>query len=215
MKIAYCISGHVREFQNELSQPSVYFSELKSDFFLSTWTKSGIDCSFWKGEREECDLIDSDILNANYNPKFFDIEDRSKYNYLSSFDIILPNSPHSVNALNTLLMFKKIKQCISYTNTSYDVVVRSRFDLNSINIDLRKEIQTGKIYGKRSPINGFPSDIFFYGDYETMSRCVPDESFYTEELIKDVGDVSFCDSFIIISHFMIWEKLFSMHRRIF
>lgn len=185
MKIAYCISGHVREFQNKLSQPSVYFSELKSDLFLSTWTRSGIDCSFWKGDLEDGVLIDSDILNVNYNPKFFDIEDISKYNYLSSFDRVLPNSPHSVNMMNTLLMFKKIKQCISYTNIFYDVVFRSRFDLNYISIDMNKEIQTGKIYGKRSPINGFPSDIFFYGDYETMIRCVPDESFYTEDLITD------------------------------
>ena len=33
-------------------------------------------------------------------------------------------------------------------------------------------------------MNGFTSDIFFYGDRETMIKSIPDESFYTEETIN-------------------------------
>lgn len=184
MRIAYCVSGHVRQFRNSLSDPNKLFKDNNIDFFLSTWDRSGADCVFWNGDKEQGDIVHEDQIKSLYSPIAMDIENRSNYEYLSCYDRPLINSPHNVNTLNTLLMFKKIKKSISYVDSSYNVVVRGRFDLLSLTINLDKNIDKNTIYGKTSPINGYPSDVFFYGDHETMIKCVPEEDFYTDEVLS-------------------------------
>jgi hypothetical protein len=186
MKIAYCLSGHTRGFDSTLSEANIKIKKYNIfNFYISTWKNSGLNKVFWKGEQEGSDQIDTESMVHQYNPIIWDAESRENYKNFNFHNVIFNNSPHQVNVLNTLLMFKKIKKCISYVSGDYDIVVRSRFDLQDIDFDFTKiKCDPGKIYGKLSSINGMPSDIFFYGDRLTMTGCVPDENFYTKEIIE-------------------------------
>jgi hypothetical protein len=84
-------------------------------------------------------------------------------------------------------MFKKIKKSIDYavnSNKDYDLVFRSRFDINWLNLPEEISCEKNTLYGRVTPSNNLFSDVFFYGDKDVMSRCVPDESFYTEERLS-------------------------------
>lgn len=183
MKIAYCISGHVREFYQEVSVPTKEVIAAGADLFVSTWNRSGYRRSFWQGDKEDDTIVDKTVIEQLYNPVTIDVEDRDSYNYLNHYDKKLGVGSQYVNTLNTLLMFKKIKKCIDYVTEDYNIVIRSRFDLHQLRFNLGHTCEPGVIYGKLSPINGMPSDIFFYGDYVTMKKCVPDETFYTDDVV--------------------------------
>jgi hypothetical protein len=65
-------------------------------------------------------------------------------------------------------------------------VFRSRFDINWLNLPDNLSCEKDTLYGRVTPSNNLFSDVFFYGDKDVMSRCVPDENFYTEERLSRV-----------------------------
>jgi hypothetical protein len=183
MKIAYCLAGHTREFDKIISTPNQKFREMNDiDFYISTWIMSGENVTFWAGEKENDRPVDVESLFNLYKPLNFDMEGRQSYPELEKFDRKFTDTP--VNAMNTLLMFKKINNSLGYPDQTYDVLVRSRFDIMDLVVNF-KTCEKNTIYGKLSPINGLPSDIFFYGDHDTMKKAVPNEDFYTDEILNN------------------------------
>lgn len=181
--IAYCLSGHTRGYESNPTNPSLDFINKEGiDLFISTWEFLGNGHLFWKGGVEQELPIDKKLLIQNYSPKILEVEKRSDYSDLFHFDVQFP-SHQIVNVLNTLLMFKKIRRSFDMTNESHKVLIRSRFDLTHLDLEIQS-IEPGIIYGRSSSMNGFTSDIFFYGDRETMKTSIPDETFYTEEVIN-------------------------------
>jgi hypothetical protein len=81
------------------------------------------------------------------------------------------------------------------TSEKHSILVRGRFDLTGLQMN-RLEVQPGKIYGRYSFMNGYTSEIFFYGDRETMLNSIPDENFYTQGVI----DVSYNAEHIFQQH---------------
>lgn len=182
MKIAYCLAGHTREFDKIISGPNDCMRNKEGvDFYISTWIKTGQDTTFWSGEKIGENVVNIESMFNNYKPLQWDMEGEHSYPDLFKFDHNFKDTP--VNVLNTLLMFRKIGNVLEYPDATYDVVVRSRFDITFLDVNF-KECEENTIYGKLSPINGLPSDIFFYGRQDVMSRAVPNEEFYTEEIIN-------------------------------
>jgi len=183
MKIAYCLAGHTREYDKIISSPNQKFRETNDvDFYISTWIMSGENVTFWAGEKENDRAVDVESMFNLYRPLNFDMEGRQSYPELEKFDRKFTDTP--VNAMNTLLMFKKINNSLGYPDQTYDILVRSRFDILDLIVDF-KTCEENTIYGKLSPINGLPSDIFFYGDHDTMKKAVPNEDFYTDEILNN------------------------------
>jgi hypothetical protein len=184
---ATCIAGHSREYDNKISDANQILKNMQSDFYISTWEKTGSKKVFWSGDNDdETDNVDINSLINIYNPLNIDIENQNKYIKYNHFDLTL-KTQHNVNVLNTILMFKKIKKSILYvidSSKKYDVVFRSRFDLQDLVLPKIIEIQDNIIYSKQSPTNGFISDCFFYGTPDTMLKAIPDETFYTEDIIE-------------------------------
>jgi len=184
---AACFAGHTRAYDKVMSPATKQLEDLSCRFYISTWTSSGNNTTFWSGSKDDDGYgINQEGLMTLYHPSVLDIEKRSDYDYLNHFDFAMPTA-HNVNALNTLLMFKKIKRSInlaveSYTN--YDVLFRTRFDLQELSLPEKIYCEENTLYGKLSPTNGFFSDVFFYGKPEVMVQCVPDENFYTESIIN-------------------------------
>ena len=183
MKIAYCLAGHTREFDKIISTPNQKFREMDDvDFYISTWIMSGENVTFWSGEPENDRPVDVESMFNLYRPLNFDMEGRQSYPELEKFDKKFTNS--IVNVMNTLLMFKKISNSLEYPDQTYDVLIRSRFDITDLTIDF-KTCEENTIYGRLSPINGLPSDVFFYGNHDTMKKAIPNEDFYTDHIIDN------------------------------
>jgi hypothetical protein len=183
MKIAYCLAGHTREFDKTISEPNSCMRNKEGvDFYISTWIKTGQGTTFWSGEKMNENVVNVESMFNNYRPLQWDMEGEHSYPDLVKFDVNFKDTP--VNVLNTLLMFKKIESVLEYPDDTYDIVIRSRFDMTFLNVDFR-ELEENTIYGKLSPINGLPSDIFFYGKQDVMKRSVPNENFYTDEIINN------------------------------
>lgn len=189
MKYAVCIAGHTRGFDADMSLASSSLESLGVDFYISTWVNNGEQTMFWAGDKDKDHYnIKLDNLMALYRPIVIDVEKRSDYDIFNHLDFILPSS-YNVNTLNTLLMFKKMKKSIDYavrSNKNYDLVFRSRFDINWLNLPHNLSYEKDTLYGRVTPSNNLFSDVFFYGDKDVMSRCVPDENFYTEERLSRV-----------------------------
>jgi hypothetical protein len=182
--IAYCLAGHTRGFDVTPSYPNKLHLEFSPfDVFISTWENQGSDLTFWQGGIEMYSPVNVDTMIKVYSPVDIKVEKREDYINFENLNIKFDRSP--VNVLNTLLMFKKIKQSIEMVDESYNTVIRSRFDIEFMTLPENIECEEGVIYGRRSPINGLPSDVLFFGTRSTMKKCVPDENFYTENIIKN------------------------------
>jgi hypothetical protein len=189
MKHAVCIAGHTRGFDADMSLASTSLQSLGVDFYISTWVNNGEQTMFWAGDKDKDHYnIKLDNLMALYHPIVIDVEKRSDYDIFNHLDFVLPSS-FNVNTLNTLLMFKKMKKSIDHavnSNKEYDLIFRSRFDIHSLTLPDEIKCDDNTLYGRITPSNGLFSDVFFYGDKDVMSRCVPDENFYTEERLSRV-----------------------------
>jgi len=138
MNIAICISGHARDYKKfsksffeKIIEPN---SHHNIDIFISTWDRVNNSSSFASVRRR---YEDDSSLNINeikeiYKPKLMIVEEETsfifeKYN----------NTNHSNNPKNVISQFYKINQVsnllrtyIESTNTKYDLVFKTRFDVN-------------------------------------------------------------------------------------
>ena len=137
MKHAVCIAGHTRGFDADMSLASSSLQSLGVDFYISTWVNNCDQTMFWAGDKDKDHYnIKLDNLMALYRPIVIDVEKRSDYDIFNHLDFVLPSS-FNVNTLNTLLMFKKMKKSIDHavnSNKEYDLIFRSRFDINSLTL---------------------------------------------------------------------------------
>ena len=137
MKIAICISGHVRNFEKYSKE---FFEKVidanthhEIDIFISTWDKNNSISSFAslrRGYKDDNDLDVLKMLNI-YKPKMYIVE-RNNDNIFANFDRI----GHSNNPRYVVPQFYKVNQVgnllkyyIQSTGTNYDLVMKTRFDL--------------------------------------------------------------------------------------
>jgi hypothetical protein len=184
---AACFAGHTRNYDKIISGANKVLENVCPKNYISTWTSSGSNTTFWSGSKDNDGYgISRESIMTLYHPVVLDVEKRSDYDYLNHYDFPMPTA-HGVNVLNTLLMFKKIKKSIKLavdSNINYNVIFRTRFDLQALKLPEIIECEDNTLYGKISPTNGFFSDVFFYGKPDVMARCIPDENFYTESIIN-------------------------------
>lgn len=181
MKIALCLHGLFNSAQDKTSLGHDGYLYIKkhildkydTDVFIHTW---------------ECDK--ADLINHLYNPvaavyqpqiDFSDIIEAGQVNTLTGF----PRSPQSV-----LSHIYSVTECLRLpfkTSTTYDVIIKSRFDLGRINrntsgpglpnpypvqcINLQPNVEPTKIY--MANWNHFymgPADMWFYGSPHVMVK---------------------------------------------
>jgi hypothetical protein len=164
MKVAVCISGHLRTFnrcidniRENIIKPLK--DNFETDIFLSTWN-----------DFEEVEYLDKEI--KVYFEDFFRFNSGSK-NYLK-----YPNLCCVTTCDNAKSMWYKCKQVFDMTDDSHDVIIRIRPDIiyeREIDINLIREcISTNKIYmsnfhGKYIEVTKGMMDHFSFGCREVMS----------------------------------------------
>lgn len=165
MKIAICISGHLRTFDRCLSNiRENIFEPIRNNFevdiYLSTW--KDVDSDNYKN-------IDNIIFESEEQITF----STGSKNYLKYPTLCCPTTPD-----NATSMWYKCKRVFNMTNDSHDVILRIRPDIiyeNKINIDnLIKSFDDGKIYMAESPgrymeVTLGMLDPFVFGNRKVMS----------------------------------------------
>lgn len=152
-RVAVCISGLVRDFENSsknlienlLNQNTNY----KFDFFLDTWNVKNSKNSqmYLRGDidNRSCynnfDYIDVNKLISIYNPISLTVDNINNHNFDFANQFVgMGNNPIAVFS-----QFFKMKKCaesllyyINNNSVTYDMIIRTRFDLkmNKINLHL-------------------------------------------------------------------------------
>jgi hypothetical protein len=180
MKIALCLSGHLRNF--ERTYPALYFYFLKDhdvDIFIHTWDKLGFSCAF------KTDMVLNDTeskiseVNRLYKPKKMIVESSSFVNELiqqgNEYAPHLRNVPKHVGHMAG--MFYKIYACNEIrkryqleTGVKYDWVIRCRPDLLfQNNVTIPQDKKPGKIWMPRALSNpDWYNDQFAAGSPDDM-----------------------------------------------
>ena len=183
MRIALCLHGLFDSLTDSTSKGSNGFDYIKRnildvadvDVFVHTW----------KANEQVKDVIHnlySPRISVFEEPKSFDeIIIPRELNFLRG----CPRPPHSV--LSHLYSVSEVMKLPYITNESYDVIIKSRFDLGQINrrtsgpgmqnpypvqcINLLNEIESDKLYmANWQHFNMGPADMWFYGDSNVMGE---------------------------------------------
>jgi len=180
MKIALCLSGHLRKF--EQTYPTLFFYLLKNydvDIFIHTWDKLGFSCAF----KTDSTLNDTEPkipeVNRLYHPKKMMIESTDFVEELKiqgdQYAPHLRNEPKHVGHMAS--MFYKIYAANELrrlhqveTGTKYDWVIRCRPDLLfHNNVTLPPEHKPGKIWMPKALSSpDWYNDQFAIGSPEDM-----------------------------------------------
>jgi hypothetical protein len=176
MRIALCLSGHFRSFEQALpTLKRAIIIPYNPDIFIFTWNTVGFDGV--RGDRREIrQHINPRRLDQLYNPKKQVIEP------LKQFDTIKYNKrlgsglrkPSNVNGMYYSI-FRANQLKIEYENENnfvYDVVIRGRADLNFDNILPLFELERCKIsqciyFPKFGDYGGY-NDQFCFGSSNSM-----------------------------------------------
>ena len=164
MKVAICISGHLRTFNKCIDNiRENIFNPLRNNFetdiFLSTWN-----------DIKEIEYLDKDI--KVHFEDFFAFNSESK-NYLK-----YPKLCCNTTCDNAKSMWYKCKKVFDMIEDTHDIIIRMRPDIiyeREIDIDLIKEcLLKNKIYmsnfhGKYIDVTRGMMDHFSFGNRQVMS----------------------------------------------
>lgn len=181
MKVALCLSGHMRDFRQTF--PSIkhhILDKFDTDVFISTWSEPG----YWSSDDEKgvenydrkFDNLNIDILDL-YNPVLVDIEDFSSYK--NTFIEISESLKKRCNRrwgrpISIVSMYYKIYRCndiknkyVDSSRVNYDLVIRCRPDVN-INFYTFSITATNTIQVQL--LDGVLNDVIFCGDSNSMDK---------------------------------------------
>lgn len=206
MKIALCLSGHLRKF--EQTYPTLFFYFLKNydvDIFIHTWDKLGFSCAF----KTDATLNDTEPklaeVNRLYNPKKMMVEGSDFVEELKKqgdqYAPHLRNEPKHVGHMAS--MFYKIyaanelrKRHQVETGVKYDWVIRCRPDLLFHNdVHLPPEHTPGKIWMPKALSSpdwyndqfaiGSPDDMDLYSSvfFDMPEYFMARKEFYPEKFM--------------------------------
>ena len=139
MKIAICISGQPRNFEQSYTSLKTYFlDKYDCDIYFHTWkTDSFESTNFGFGNYQyNFDRDDYYSLNFLYQPKNHILENPIVFD-ASSYKCPIWRQPLN----NTLSMFYSIYRSFQLIEGDYDLVIRTRFDIDysKFNLELPEE----------------------------------------------------------------------------
>ena len=180
MKVALCISGHLRKFDQTFN--SLYksiLSKYNPDIFIHTWDKLGFSCRFKTDSVLNETSTKLSLINKLYNPKKLIIESSDFVETLkqegNKYAPHLINEPKHVGHMSS--MFYKIYACNAIrknfeleNNISYDWIIRCRPDLLfHEKVDIPANKQENTIWLPQFICNaGWYTDQFAIADSDSM-----------------------------------------------
>jgi hypothetical protein len=214
-KVAVCISGFVRDFekthQNLFDNIINNNPNYQFDIFIHTWDKINTQSSqlFIRGDidgrnaYDNFNTYDSNRLIQIYNPKSICIDRYGDDNFKKFEKYLIANNGAGLGGNNPIAVFSqfyKVAKCAEMaisnehlTGEKYDIIIRTRFDLNANPINLDDfELTDDMIYlendgslgdwssDKFAIMNGAVNEVYrsFYYNLESLidqtNVCLPE-----------------------------------------
>jgi hypothetical protein len=143
MRVAICFYGQPRKYKKVLDQWQKVIKELNADVFIHSWY--GVD----RGRNE----IDINQLTKDFNPKEIEISDKHKFIELIPHDATYQNqSYHAMQQAYTISKcFKLLVEHSTNFNKKYDIIIKTRMDIELENVDelinfVKSKIDSDKLY---------------------------------------------------------------------
>lgn len=143
MRVAICFYGQPRKYKQVLDQWQKLIKELEADVFIHSWY--GID----RGRNE----IDVNELTKDFNPKEIEVSDKHKFIDLIPSDSTYQNqSYHAMQQSYTITKcFKLLVEHSINFNKKYDIIIKTRMDIELQNVDelidfVKSKIESDKLY---------------------------------------------------------------------
>lgn len=187
MKIAILISGHTRNYEETLSQLILLKEKFNADMFISSYSDRGTGVRFWQGQKQQNSKLSTDDINViktSLSPihSIFTEDSESPKRFIDRhYQNNLVNVDQSYNMLDKIWEVNQFKLIHEQKNNfKYDLVIRTRFDLNYRKIDLYN-FEPGVIFGARADIKKYATDTFLVTDSSTFDKiCLIKEKFGTQ-----------------------------------
>ncbi len=209
MRVAICLSGELRYFNNELVHRGfeTFIQKHNPDIFVSTWDHVGISMNHQyinPFDQKEVQLQLEDETKQVYK-SLKGVRMENYNNWVSNVDEeisgILKDPSYDYRTVNSFAQLYKLYQAnelkAQYEAThgfKYDVVIRSRPD-NLFVDDLKlHEIEPNTIYNINFQGNFYPNriyDILFYGDSASMD-VVSTSYLHFKELLRNSFNNGLC-----------------------
>lgn len=175
MKVAICISGQPRNFRKSFeSLKKNYIDRYDCDIFYHTWEDSQFNSTNFGSGSIKYTMSENDYLDLVkiYNPVVFKTDRPIVFD---DNNIICPIWRFPLNSILSMAYsaYRSFELCKLH-NKNYDVVIRSRFDLNydkiSINLDKidLNMIHVPKWYTDERVRHRGYNDILMIGNYRNM-----------------------------------------------
>ena len=153
MKVALCLYGQPRSYKKVLHKWKHVIQELNCDVFIHTW--SGID--------RAKNNIDINELISDFSPTEIKVSKPHKFMSLVNGSPKYENqSYHSMNqAFSISESLELLNSHIDSFKLNYDVVIRSRFDIDLLDIDsfiefIKNDVNTEYLYVANNHWKGSP-----------------------------------------------------------
>lgn len=209
MKVAFCYSGMIRDFINNIDNHKQYLlSHYDSDVYLHLWDVYGDYVGFNISNNNGLVVSFLNDTPIDYNTNYISEQDKNiiinelkpvKYcfeSYLNMAPIFEeralkvikdPSLPPNMN--NMISMAYKIKQCGEMVNEGqYDLVVKLRPDIGFYDHINLSNPTPNTIFGNEYFCwqDDNVSDVFLYGNYESM-KCLNTLYYEIENIFEKMG----------------------------
>lgn len=204
MKIAWCLSGHLRDFGKMMKYHNWFMRTVKPDCFLATWDNLDVGKSESSIVNEALRLLSPkmhrifcyDVVYGSHKRKYEIIKNKRPY------DGWFHKNQTGADHYNLLFMIKsadELRQEYEAKNGfKYDIVIRSRPDACMFNMPMVVPPEGTIMFPKNSFHNGI-HDTCFYGRPDSMSvmcSCYDILDFYLL-----TSDVKWISEWIIEYHY--------------
>ena len=190
MKVALCISGHARNYEDNILEYGSIKTQLNADVFIHSYHNRGTNTRFSFNEEWDNEFLKEDDLskiNEILNPvkqvytEDIDTKGKLKGVYYQTQKMFLPEAHYK--------MIYKMWQCNELkkdyekdNNWKYDLVIRTRFDVLPKKLDLSK-FEPGKLFcGRHNQMRDLMGDVFFIGDSQVVDTMCNLKEAYGESL---------------------------------
>lgn len=186
--VAILISGHTRDFERTLPELVELKKTFNADIFISSYSDRGTGVRYWLGQQGNGEMLTDkqySVIDSQLNPIKAVYEDAIKTpSRLSDYKF----NDAKIKTEGVYGMFYKFwhvnelkKQYEIENDFKYSTVIRTRFDIEYLNLNLDKQYK-GEIYTGRADIKQYMTDSFFISDSETFDSIAQIKEDFNKEI---------------------------------
>lgn len=197
MKVAICVSGHVRDYESFLPGLKKLKDHFNADLFIHSYKLRGNDIRFAFGGETQSEKIDYNKIVGILDPKLYEFtEELEPFDFLKgrfyAEQKMFLTEPHYKMIYKMWCCNELKKQYENENNFKYDLVIRTRFDLSYKEYNLSNPNPNKILFAAKADDKRFMTDTCFACSSENMDKMMEIKEHYGKDKIK-VEDYLNCE----------------------